>query len=76
MEHVQVEAMQAVGFMYMRPPGYNAESARAAEIADERRKLGLDVPAAPSQNVSLSVAPEGYACFVVFLDTTVIFHPL
>ncbi|KAH9565014.1 hypothetical protein CY35_04G055200 [Sphagnum magellanicum] len=58
-EKAKVEAMQAVGFMYMRPPGYNAESARAAEIADERRKLGLDVPAAPSQNVSLSVAPEG-----------------
>lgn len=32
--------MQAVSFMYVRPPGYNAESAKAAEIADERKKLG------------------------------------
>ena len=41
---MQMEALHAVGFMYMRPPGYNAESARAAEIADERRMLGLDAP--------------------------------
>lgn len=27
--------MKAVSFMYVRPPGYNAESAKAAEIADE-----------------------------------------
>lgn len=40
----KVEIMQAVSFMYMRPPGYNAESARAAEIADERKKLGLLPP--------------------------------
>ena len=25
--------------MYVRPPGYNAESAKAAEVADERNKL-------------------------------------
>lgn len=31
--------MKAVSFMYVRPPGYNAESAKAAEIADERKKL-------------------------------------
>jgi hypothetical protein len=55
---------------------YNAKSAWAAEIADERWKLGLDVPAAPSQNVSLSIAPKGYACFVVFLDTRISFRPL
>lgn len=36
---VQVEMMKAVSFMYVRPPGYNAESAKAAEIADERKKL-------------------------------------
>jgi hypothetical protein len=34
------------------------------------------VPAAPSQNVSLSVAPKGDACFVIFLDTCVSFRPL
>ncbi|KAH7423309.1 hypothetical protein KP509_12G048600 [Ceratopteris richardii] len=29
--------MQAVSFMYMRPPGYNAESARVAEITEEKK---------------------------------------
>lgn len=29
--------MKAVSFMYVRPPGYNAESAKAAEIADENK---------------------------------------
>ena len=24
--------------MYVRPPGYNAESAKAADMADERKK--------------------------------------
>ena len=36
--------MKAVSFMYVRPPGYNAESAKAAEIADERRRLEQDSP--------------------------------
>lgn len=31
--------MKAVSFMYVRPPGYNAESAKAAEIADEKKRL-------------------------------------
>ncbi|KAM1012191.1 hypothetical protein ACFX13_043074 [Malus domestica] len=31
----KIETMKAVSFMYVRPPGYNAESAKAAEIADE-----------------------------------------
>lgn len=30
--------MKAVSFMYVRPPGYNAESAKAAEIADEQKR--------------------------------------
>ncbi|KAJ6810116.1 putative zinc finger CCHC domain-containing protein [Iris pallida] len=38
-EKEKVEMMKAVSFMYVRPPGYNAESAKAAEIADEKRKL-------------------------------------
>ena len=29
--------MKAVSFMHVRPPGYNAESAKAAEVADERK---------------------------------------
>lgn len=41
-EREKIEVMQAVSFMYMRPPGYNAESARAAEIADERKLVKDD----------------------------------
>jgi CBF1 interacting corepressor len=33
-----MEVMKAVSFMYVRPPGYNAESAKAAEIEDEKKK--------------------------------------
>ncbi|PON63635.1 CBF1-interacting co-repressor CIR, N-terminal domain containing protein [Parasponia andersonii] len=36
-EQEKLEIMKAVSFMYVRPPGYNAESAKAAEIADERK---------------------------------------
>ncbi|KAH7553360.1 hypothetical protein JRO89_XS12G0002100 [Xanthoceras sorbifolium] len=36
----KMETMQAVSFMYIRPPGYNPESAKAAELEDERMKLG------------------------------------
>lgn len=34
-----MEIMKAVSFMYVRPPGYNPESAKAAEIQDEKKKL-------------------------------------
>lgn len=37
--YTQLEMMQAVSFLYVKPPGYNAESAKAAEVADEKRKL-------------------------------------
>ncbi|KAG9139983.1 hypothetical protein Leryth_010506 [Lithospermum erythrorhizon] len=37
-EKEKMEMMKAVSFMYIRPPGYNAESAKAAEIADENNK--------------------------------------
>ncbi|KAF5797938.1 putative transcription factor interactor and regulator CCHC(Zn) family [Helianthus annuus] len=33
----KMEMMKAVSFMYVRPPGYNAESAKAAEIAEEKK---------------------------------------
>lgn len=36
-EKEKVELMQAVSFMYVRPPGYNAESAKAAEMNDEKK---------------------------------------
>lgn len=34
--------MQAVSFMYVRPPGYNAESAKAAEMNDEKKREDMD----------------------------------
>ncbi|KAF7126882.1 hypothetical protein RHSIM_Rhsim11G0036700 [Rhododendron simsii] len=37
-EKEKLETMKAVSFMYVRPPGYNAESAKAAEISDERKQ--------------------------------------
>ncbi|KAG8088790.1 hypothetical protein GUJ93_ZPchr0011g27188 [Zizania palustris] len=37
---VQKEVMKVVSFMYVCPPGYNAESAKAAEIEDEKRRSG------------------------------------
>ncbi|KAK7406985.1 hypothetical protein VNO78_08623 [Psophocarpus tetragonolobus] len=37
-EKEKVELMQAVSFMYVRPPGYNAESAKAAEINDDNKR--------------------------------------
>lgn len=42
----QLEMMKAVSFMYVKPPGYNAESAKAAEVADEKKlqEPSLDVP--------------------------------
>lgn len=40
--------MQAVSFLYVKPPGYNAESAKAAEIADEKRKLEQSLEEASS----------------------------
>ncbi|PPD98170.1 hypothetical protein GOBAR_DD04802 [Gossypium barbadense] len=66
-EKEKVEMMKAVSFMYVRPPGYNAESAKAAEIADERKKTdhnhvsddhSTDVPSTAMQPESL---PGGVA---------------
>ncbi|KAK8947618.1 hypothetical protein KSP40_PGU015483 [Platanthera guangdongensis] len=37
-EKEKMEIVKAVSFMYVRPPGYNAESAKAAEIADEKNR--------------------------------------
>ncbi|BBN12442.1 CBF1 interacting corepressor [Marchantia polymorpha subsp. ruderalis] len=53
-EKEKMEQLQAVSFMYIRPPGYNAEAARAAEIADERKKLGLTTSSsgAPDQGAA------------------------
>ena len=54
--------MQAVSFMYVRPPGYNAESAKAAELADERKKEELSSPNAdgPSSSMYLLFIHSAY----------------
>ncbi|CAH2078552.1 unnamed protein product [Thlaspi arvense] len=36
--NAQIEMMKAVSFMYVRPPGYDPESAKAAEYADEKHE--------------------------------------
>lgn len=36
-EKEKMENLKAVSFMYIRPPGYNPESAKAAEIAEEKK---------------------------------------
>lgn len=43
-EKEKLEMMKAVSFMYVRPPGYNAESAKAAEIADDMKNQEGDNP--------------------------------
>ncbi|CAM8964982.1 unnamed protein product [Rhodiola kirilowii] len=56
-EKEKVETMKAVSFMYVRPPGYDPESAKAAEIADQMRKqkssLGDQETDEPSTSVSM-----------------------
>ncbi|CAH2078461.1 unnamed protein product [Thlaspi arvense] len=37
-EFWKIEVMKAVSFMYVRPPSYDPESARAAEYADEKHE--------------------------------------
>ncbi|XP_073030317.1 uncharacterized zinc finger CCHC domain-containing protein At4g19190-like [Primulina eburnea] len=53
-EKEKLEMMKAVSFMYVKPPGYNAESAKAAEVADEKKNHEQDPSldaASPSMNV-------------------------
>ncbi|XP_057963781.1 uncharacterized zinc finger CCHC domain-containing protein At4g19190 [Malania oleifera] len=58
-EKEKVEMMQAVSFMYVRPPGYNSESAKAAEIADERKRLEQNNPTEDTLGgTSNAVPPE------------------
>ncbi|KAK2383495.1 pentatricopeptide repeat-containing protein, mitochondrial [Trifolium repens] len=58
----KVELMQAVSFMYVRPPGYNPESAKAAELNDEKKKEDM-VNKEPTQTnpdgPSSSLPPQG-----------------
>nr|KYP66525.1 putative zinc finger CCHC domain-containing protein At4g19190 family [Cajanus cajan] len=53
-EKEKVELMQAVSFMYVRPPGYNAESAKAAEMNDEKKKEDISNDDGPSSSMPQS----------------------
>ncbi|XP_039804484.1 uncharacterized zinc finger CCHC domain-containing protein At4g19190-like isoform X2 [Panicum virgatum] len=54
----KMEVMKAVSFMYVRPPGYNAESAKAAEIEDEKKKSDPGDMAQGAAAASTSSVPE------------------
>ncbi|XP_062234148.1 LOW QUALITY PROTEIN: uncharacterized zinc finger CCHC domain-containing protein At4g19190-like [Phragmites australis] len=54
----KMEVMKAVSFMYVRPPGYNAESAKAAEIEDEKRRSDPGNVAQGAAVASTSSMPE------------------
>ncbi|XP_010054007.1 uncharacterized zinc finger CCHC domain-containing protein At4g19190 [Eucalyptus grandis] len=59
-EKEKVEVMKAVSFMYVRPPGFNPESAKAAEIEDERKRQAQSNPNQDSviSGASSSMPPE------------------
>ncbi|GLT73899.1 hypothetical protein SLA2020_457290 [Shorea laevis] len=57
-EKEKVEMMKAVSFMYVRPPGYNAESAKAAEIDDERKRQVQNNTDQPEDGPSAAMPPE------------------
>ncbi|XP_052158387.1 uncharacterized zinc finger CCHC domain-containing protein At4g19190 isoform X1 [Oryza glaberrima] len=54
----KMEIMKAVSFMYVRPPGYNAESAKAAEIEDEKRRSGEGDATQSAAAASTSSMPD------------------
>lgn len=57
-EKEKMEMMKAVSFMYVRPPGYNAESAKAAEIAEDVKKQEPNNTFQdPSSNVDSAAMP-------------------
>ncbi|KAH1266722.1 putative zinc finger CCHC domain-containing protein [Glycine max] len=57
-EKEKVELMQAVSFMYVRPPGYNAESAKAAEMNDEKKKEDMSKGLSADEGPSSSMPPQ------------------
>lgn len=63
--------MQAVSFMYVRPPGYNPESAKAAEINDQREKEEMVNNETPQTNAADAPSSSVYylrpsLCLVFF----------
>ncbi|PIN12551.1 CBF1-interacting corepressor CIR [Handroanthus impetiginosus] len=60
-EKEKMEMMRAVSFMYVKPPGYNPESAKAAEVEDEKKKLeGVQEPSldGPSSSAKVETVPS------------------
>ncbi|WOH16314.1 hypothetical protein DCAR_0935865 [Daucus carota subsp. sativus] len=58
-EKEKMEMMKAVSFMYIRPPGYDPESAKAAEIAENTKKQEADNPSQdPASNADSAAMPS------------------
>ncbi|XP_062230292.1 uncharacterized zinc finger CCHC domain-containing protein At4g19190-like [Phragmites australis] len=53
-----MEVMKSVSFMYVRPPGYNAESAKAAEIEDGKKRSDPGDMAQGAAAASTSLMPD------------------
>eukprot|EP00271_Cylindrocystis_brebissonii_P011520 TRINITY_DN29362_c0_g1_i1.p1 TRINITY_DN29362_c0_g1~~TRINITY_DN29362_c0_g1_i1.p1 ORF type:complete len:441 (+),score=144.52 TRINITY_DN29362_c0_g1_i1:161-1483(+) len=60
-EREKLEAMQGVSFMYTKPPGYNPESARAAEMAAEAKQRQQEAAAAAAANGAVEASLGGQA---------------
>lgn len=60
-EKEKMEMMKAVSFMYVRPPGYNPESAKAAEIAENTKKQEPDNTSQdPASNADSAAMPPDF----------------
>nr|XP_043612990.1 uncharacterized zinc finger CCHC domain-containing protein At4g19190 [Erigeron canadensis] len=59
-EKEKMENLKAVSFMYIRPPGYDPESAKAAEVAEEKRTQdpSLDPHSEETHTVQEPVPPN------------------
>lgn len=58
--------MKAVSFMYVRPPGYNAESAKAAEIADEKKRSDQSNSTQdPTSGTISTMYPHPFPSFII-----------
>lgn len=67
--------MQAVSFMYVRPPGYNPESAKAAEMNDEKKRedtMNKEPPQANPDGPSSSLYILSHFALFFFLQSNLI----
>lgn len=63
--------MQAVSFMYVRPPGFNAESAKAAEMDDQRKKEEMVNQQSNADGLSSSLYLHPTLCLVLFFSSII-----